>query len=81
MDQDTDTFEIVAPVGASQQEYNGNPWGIPAKPTNPLVLPDLGKSVPMEQQQYEAINVPQHVAYPHAHPFPHSNQFACEVGW
>jgi len=76
-------FTHQAYVLPSQQDFNGNPWGVPAKPS-PWTYQNWGN--PYEQQQYEQMHaVPQHVhpVYPHAHPalFSSHYQFAREVGW
>jgi hypothetical protein len=64
-----------------QQEYNGNPWGLPAK-ASPWTYQNWGNPY---EQQYEQVHVPTHVhaVYPHAHPafFSSHYPFAREVGW
>jgi serine/threonine protein kinase len=75
-------FAHQAYVLPSQQEFNANSWGLPAK-TTPWTYQNWGN---LYEQQYEQVHaVPQHVhaVYPQTHPAVFSSHYpyAREIGW
>jgi serine/threonine protein kinase len=77
-------FSHQAYVLPSQQEYNGNPYGVPSKP-NLWTYQTQNWGHPYEQQYEQMHAVPQHVhaVYPFCHPalFSSPYPFAREVVW